>query len=375
MKISWPQAAAWRMRQHFLDRRAPSTSLLKVASRLCGLHAQLLSSAELSAWARITNLDRSAVRRALWDDRSLVKTWAMRGTLHLLPASEYALWSAALATSPRYLREHQWKKHFGLSLDDLERLNETAGTVLEGRLLTRDALAAAVAAALGDAPFAAKIAASSWGTVLKPAAFTGRLCFGPNAGSRVQFTNPKTWLAASAPAVDPVTATREVTRRFLRAYAPATYHDLARWWAGTMATIRRWIEALGDEVRSIDVDGTQAWMLGSDARAIRRVVPSRSVRLLPAFDPYVVGASYHAERLMPGPFRKQVFRQQGWISPVLLVGGRMEGVWRHEFVRSQLRVVIEPFVRQPTWVKRAASDEAEKLAAFLGGSAHVRWRG
>jgi hypothetical protein len=99
------------------------------------------------------------------------------------------------------------------------------------------------------------------------------------------------------------------------------------------------------------------------------------VRLLPAFDPYVVGASYHAERLMPGPFRKQVFRQQGWISPVLLVGGRMEGVWRHEFVRSQLRVVIEPFVRQPTWVKRAASDEAEKLAAFLGGSAHVRWRG
>jgi hypothetical protein len=138
MKISWSQAAAWRMRQHYLDRRAPSTSLLKVASRLCGLHAQLLSSAELSAWARIANLDRSALRRALWDDRSLVKTWAMRGTLHLLPASEYAMWSAALATSPRYLRERQWKKHFGLSLDDLERLNETAGTVLEGRLLTRE---------------------------------------------------------------------------------------------------------------------------------------------------------------------------------------------------------------------------------------------
>jgi len=191
----------------------------------------------------------------------------------------------------------------------------------------------------------------------------------------VQFTNPKTWLAASAPAVDPVAATREVTRRFLRAYAPATYHDFARWWAGAMATIRRWIEALGDEVRSIDVNGTQAWMLGSDARAVRRVVPSRSVRLLPAFDPYVVGSSHHAERLMPGPFRKRVFRQQGWISPVLLVDGRMEGVWRHEFVRSKVRVVIEPFVRQPTWVKRAAGDEAEKLAEFLGGSAHLRWRG
>src|SRR4030095_8483316 len=166
MKISWPRAAAWRMRQHFLDHRTPSTSLLKVASRLCGLHAQLLSSAELSAWARIDNLNRSAVRRALWDDRSLVKTWAMRGTLHLLPASEYPLWSAALATSPRYLREHQWKKHFGLTLDDLERLNEAAATVLEGRLLTRDALVGEVARALGNPKFAAKIGESSWGTVL-----------------------------------------------------------------------------------------------------------------------------------------------------------------------------------------------------------------
>ena len=299
----------------------------------------------------------------------------MRGTLHLLPASEYSLWSAALATSPRYLREHQWKKHFGLTLDDLERLSETAGTVLEGRLLTRDALAAEVAAALGDAPFAAKIAASSWGTVLKPAAFTGRLCFGPNAGSRVQFTNPKTWLPASAPATDPSAATREVTRRFLRAYAPATHHDFARWWAGAMATIRLWVKALGDEVRSVDVDGTQAWMLGSDARAVRRISPARSVRLLPAFDPYVIGASLHAERLMPGRFRPRVFRPQGWVSPVLLVGGRMEGVWRHEIVGNRVRVVIEPFVRQPPRVKRAASDEAEKLAAFLGGSAHLSWRG
>jgi uncharacterized protein YcaQ len=363
------------MRQHFLDRRTPSTSLLKVASRLCGLHAQLLSSAELSAWARIDNLNRSAVRRALWDDRSLVKTWAMRGTLHLLPASEYPLWSAALATSPRYLREHQWKKHFGLTLDDLERLNEAAATVLEGRLLTRDALVGEVARALGNPKFAAKIGESSWGTVLKPAAFTGRLCFGPSLGSRVQFTNPRTWLTITSPPIDPATAAREVTRRFLRAYGPATFHDFARWWAGSMATVRQWIGALGDEVQIVDVDGTPAWMLDAEVRAIRRAVRSRTVRLLPAFDPYVIGASLHAERLMPGRFRPRVFRPQGWVSPVLLVAGRMEGVWRHEIVGNRVRVLIEPFVRQPAWVKRAASDEAEKLAAFLGGSVHLSWRG
>ena len=100
LKLTWPQAAAWRVRRHHLDRRAPAGSMLAVASRLCGLHAQLMSSAELTVWARVEDLDRKAVQRALWEDRTLVKTWAMRGTLHLLPAGELPLWHAALEHEP-----------------------------------------------------------------------------------------------------------------------------------------------------------------------------------------------------------------------------------------------------------------------------------
>src|ERR1700738_1849254 len=86
-KLTWPQAARWRVRQHYLDRRAAPGSMLAVASRLCGLHAQVMSSAELTAWARVEDLGRREVERALWQDRSLLKMWGMRGTLHLLPAS------------------------------------------------------------------------------------------------------------------------------------------------------------------------------------------------------------------------------------------------------------------------------------------------
>jgi len=80
------------------------------------LHAQLMSSAELTAWARVEGLDRDAIRRALWEERTLVKTWAMRGTLHLLPAHELPLWHAALNTSRRFLRESAWKKYYGITL-------------------------------------------------------------------------------------------------------------------------------------------------------------------------------------------------------------------------------------------------------------------
>ena len=59
-----------------------------MVSRIAGLHAQLTASAELTLWARVAGLEADAVSRALWEERALVKTWAMRGTLHLLPSSE-----------------------------------------------------------------------------------------------------------------------------------------------------------------------------------------------------------------------------------------------------------------------------------------------
>src|SRR5579864_1245572 len=124
LKLTWRQALAWRIRRHHLDQRAPAGSMLAIASRLCGLHAQVMTSAELTVWARVEDLDRGAVRWALWEDRTLVKTWAMRGTLHLLPANELPLWHAALSTSRRYLKPASWQKYFGITIEELDRLTE-----------------------------------------------------------------------------------------------------------------------------------------------------------------------------------------------------------------------------------------------------------
>jgi hypothetical protein len=361
LKLSWGRAAMWRAgRQHLVQRAKPG-SMLAVAGRLCGLHAQVLSSAELTAWARVEGLKRQDVQRALWQDRTLVKTWAMRGTLHLLPTSELPLWYGALTTNRRFLREAQWKKNFGLSLDDLDRLTDAIGAVLENRMLTREELAREV----GEIAGRRIIAESSWGTALRPAAFTGRLCFAPGTGNRVRFTHPDTWVKLAA-AVDPQIATLEATRRYLAAFGPATVHDLARWWSGTgVSTARQWIAALADEAASVDVEGEPAWMLARDVRGMRDVPTERSVRLLPAFDQYVIGASAHCHRMLPGDLRARVYRPQGWISPVLLVNGMMHGVWRHEVQGSRVAVTVEPFVKLPVWVRRAAGEEAERLAKFL----------
>ena len=178
-----------------------------------------------------------ALADALWEQRSLVKLWAMRGTLHLLPASELGTWLAALGTYD-HDRKGAWLRGFGVTSEGLDRLVEAIGEALEGEPLTRAELGAEVARITGSPEMAERIE-GSWGSFLKPASFQGRLCFGPSAGEKVRFTAPDAWVPGGAvPDADPDEALREITRRYLGAFAPATREDLARWWAGSPARAR-----------------------------------------------------------------------------------------------------------------------------------------
>ena len=113
--------------------------MLEVASRIAGLHAQVLSSAELTLAARVDDLEPDAVRRALWEERSLVKTWP-RGTLHLLPSDKLPLWQAARSTT-RLWETGAWQRGFGVTPGELGRLNDAVAQALDSQLLTREELA------------------------------------------------------------------------------------------------------------------------------------------------------------------------------------------------------------------------------------------
>jgi hypothetical protein len=361
---------AWRLQQHHLHRRAPREAMTAAAAEIGGLQAQVMSSAELALWARIDDLEREAVPRALWEERSLVKTWAMRGTLHLLPAAELEMWQAVPKLDRRYLRP-AWQRYYGISPDELDRLTAAIAEALDGQVLTREELVEAVSTILGSAELAAKLR-HSWGMMLKPAAFRCRLCFAPGAGQKVRFARPDCWLGRSLQ-VDEAHAEREVTRRFLDAYGPASREVFAQWLGVTASRAGALIKGLGDEATPVDVEGTRALALTSRLDSIARARPPGSVRLLPAFDQYVLAASRDAPSFMPGPFRDRIYRAAGWLSPVLLVDGRMDGVWMYERKGNRLVVRIEPFADQPGWVREGAEDEAERLAEYMDRRLEVAW--
>jgi Winged helix DNA-binding domain len=361
-RLSWEQALAWRMRRHHLVERAQPRTLLRVVSDICGLHAQVASSAELSLWARVDGLSRGALNDELWRKRRLVKLWAMRGTLHLLPARELGTWLAALGTTAG----SGTSRHA-----EIEELTRAVSRALERRILTREELAVAVEQTTASATFAEWIR-FSWGSYLKPACFRGQLCFAGDHGGRARFTSPAFWLGGPIEQPSPDEGLRELARRFLAAYAPATSHDLA-WWSGfDRRRVRRMLAMLGDDAVEVDVEGTLALMPRRDLRKAAGMEPVDAARLLPAFDPWTVGATRRHPAFLDPRHHARVYRPQGWISPVLLVNGRIVGVWRHEVKKRRLHVELEPFDRLPRWAREQLEKDAERLVRFLDAGLELK---
>jgi uncharacterized protein YcaQ len=366
-ELTWERVLAWRMERQLIAQRAPAADWMAVVRRICGLHAQVQSSAELTLWARVDGLARDVVARALWDERSLVRTWAMRGTLHLLAADELGLWvGAQAALRPRY-ETASWRKASGMSSAEAVAVLDAIRDALDGPPLTRDELGDAVAEALGDARLGDAVR-GSFGAMPKLGALRGDVCFARPAGRKVRFTRPDLWLGPWEPVAPPRAAFAGVLRRYLAVQGPATREDFARWFGmPSAAQAGRELARLGDDVVSVRIAGADAgWMLAADVAAAAVARPRGTVALLPGFDQYVVAAPRGADAVLANEHRARVYRPQGWLSPVLVVDGRIDGVWKHAHKHGTLSVWIEPFGDPGAEVRAAAHDEATRLAGYLG---------
>lgn len=326
--VTWEQVLAWRMRRQYLEPPGDAPEV-EIARRLAGVQAQVASSAELAVLVRRREPRPGEVARALWDRASLVKTWAMRGTLHLLPADEVGAYLALCATM-RFWERPSWQRTFQATPADLEAIAEAAADLLGGgSRLTREELAAGIVERTGSAHLAGLLG-SGWGTILKPLAFWGVLVFGPSRGNRVTFAAPGHQVPGwrGLPAVEE--AARTVVRAYLGAHGPATPEMFDAWLTrgfGRKKDVRAWFAALDEELATVEVEGVAMRLPAEHLDALLATRPSQAVRLAGGFDPYVLGAGSGSAYLVPAEHRAKVSRKAGWISPVVLFGGRVAGVW------------------------------------------------
>lgn len=366
---SWDAVRARRLARKFLTRRATSNRLLEVVQDVGGIHAQIQASAELQLAARVDGITQQDVRDALWKRRELVKAWTLRGTLHLHAAGELSLfYAAARAVAPAGPQElGAWvdpkgELHPALAQDDVKEIGAAVLDVLDGRCLLREELVAEVVQSVGP---------KARGRLLSGFAFWGvDLCQGPPQGSKITLARPDQWVE-NWEEVDEQEALREVCRRYLHAYGPATPKDFREWFTSRQlkpADARALFDTIADELEVVDVEGHDAFVLVGDTDFPQS---ETTVRLLPEYDVYVMGFR-ERDQLVPEEARRQVAAhgRGKYEGPAgvrfLMIDGLAAGLWERKKRGKRIDLRVTPSTKLTRTERAELDTEAERIGAFLG---------
>jgi hypothetical protein len=370
LTTTWPQVLAFRLHRQGVIERRPARDLTDVVGRMVGLHAQVMSSAELQAAARLDGLRPADVRDALWDRRSLVKTWAFRQTLHLLTADDLAEFVVAARSLERW-HTPAWLRYFRMTEEEVDGVLAAIGDVLGERPMTRVEVVDAVVARVRR-PHLRDDMLTGWGTFLGPAAQRGRLIFGPSEGRNVAFVDPSAWLGRPiGPGAETGEADRALGRligRYLAAFPGSTKEMVGRWWGGgRMAGVTRALAAMDEPVVAVDVDGVRGLVLAGDLDPLAAAEPDHAARLLPGFDPFTNELPRRVDSVLKPADHDAVHRVAGWVTPIVVVDGRVAGTWELSNGKGGAgTVVVQPFGRWRAGARRELRPEVDRIAAFLG---------
>lgn len=314
------QILAFRRRVGSLDERlAPGVDSLRRAA-WAGLQDSMPRAALLSLHARV-----EGVQSSTWEDPSLAQLWGPRYSTYVVPKRDFALFSLG-----RYPDDAKGRER-------AERMAEQLHAQLDGARRTDGE----VGRALGVNSSAFRYAATTGTVAIRW------------EGARA----PTVWTVA-APAVDPVDARRELARRYLHVFGPATADGFARWAGISQGSAAAAFASLERSLLPVRTPLGDEWLLAEDEPAARAAEASPApARLLPSGDAYYLLAGRERALLVAQESR----RERLWTSRVwpgaLLVDGEILGTWR----RAQHTLRIETWTR----LTRATRDAVEAEAATL----------
>jgi len=347
-----------------------------VLADMGGAQAQVLSAGQISLWSRVERVRVGDVDSALWKDHSLVRAWAMRRTMFLLPSDELATFVRGTTRRAEYNLRWAVTRVGKQPLDKL--LNAVMDALKQPR--TRTELAGALSKSHGY-KLRSK-AGGGWGNkravpwvkvggkslpvsfLLHIIAARDVICSGPNKENESTYVRADRWIPGWRD-VPVARAERELLVRYLKAFGPSTITDFALW-AGMYVRDAKPIWAFeAENMVEVDVEGWKANILKPDLAELEAAgVDEPVVRLLPFFDSFLLGHKSH-RNIVDEKDRKKVYRAQGWVSPVALVDGRAQGVWSHVQKKDSLEVRVTPFSKLSNRVSSSVREEASDLGRFL----------
>jgi hypothetical protein len=354
--LTLDEALRLRLRAQCLHPETALTNPRDLAAHLCGLQAQDTGAGTLSFCPRTDGLTARDVDRARGPDRSIVRTWVMRTTLHFIAAGDVR-WLLALLSPRSIAGTRRRREQLGLTEPIVERGIAALRDLLSGGPLPRPDLIAALSARGLPTEGQAGI------HLLARAALEGVICYGPDADGAETFTLLDDWLRA-VPQTRPADPLAALARRYLSAYAPASPADFAYWAGITLTDARAGFDRLGDNRVAVTVAGQPAWLLPAQSAWLGEPAGPPIVRLLPRYDTYLLGWR-DREAVLPAAHAKRIHPGGGILHPAVLVDGRIIARWRSKKRASGLAITVEPFEPLDASVRDLLSTESTRIERFL----------
>ena len=368
VKMTASDALALRMRSLLLAGISSTTpvmpdSVAAVVNWFGAMQAQDYVSGLWSLGTRLPAMTRTEVEAAL-ERREAVRTWPMRGTIHLVPAAD-ARWMVEVLGTRALAGAARRRAHLGLDEATSERAVDVLGTALAGggRLTRAECLAALTEAGIpadGQRGY----------HLLRFASQRAVTCMAPNRGTEQTFVLLDEWVGCSnRPSRSEALAT--IATRYVRSHGPVPSSDLAGWTGLTLADTAAAVAAAGEALTTVEVDG-MAMLVAAEAADDPPPLPDM-VLALPGFDEYLLG--YKNRTLMVDPAHAQAIIPggNGVFQATIVRAGRVIGTWTRS--SSTAGTVVTVVALKPLRSRDRGAVEAafERYAHFVDTPVQVRW--
>ena len=293
---------------------------------------------------------------AAFDAGEIVRSWPLRGTLHLVPADDLP-WLLALTAERSLASAAKRRASLGLRDADVERARLAAVGALPGRqALGRAALLAAFEAG------GVSTAGQRGYHILWYLAQTGTLVLGPSDGRQQAFARLDAWIP-NPRRLERDEALGELAWRYFRSHGPATAEDLARWSGLTMREVRRGLDIGGGGLTTVEIEDTTYHL---DAEVLDAPGPTADVALLPGFDEYILGYRDRSAVLSPEHANAIVPGANGMFKPTIVVGGEVVGTWSRRVATRVVHIDTIPFAPLSVAAVAGLEAAAEAYGRYIG---------
>jgi hypothetical protein len=272
-EFTMEQVRRFTLERHFLTQTAERKQLAEVASRICGLNAQSARGQYLSLWSRIRGFKQADLAKALYEDKSLVRAWLVRGTVHAVPAADFAIYHKAVG---RLLAEG-WDDTVLKRDPDLHslkpRLYPRVMEALGTECLTKQDVITRLRSLLRGHTVKARMRLVS--RALRGLAYQGLVCHAEPTGPWYHFKDNRfaalsTWQPGiDLDAIDETEARQQLLLRYLNGYGPASVQDFAYWTGLKVREATAALDAVKQDLTSVTIRGQKGryWLLSRDLEA------------------------------------------------------------------------------------------------------------